>query len=99
MAPLFTRPNPGLGAARIGEHALGILRRGGLEAGAAVAAFSGVIALNYGWSSFKNAPALDAGYGSDDHYDFVLDRLLGGLAADERRGRRGAPSDRVPRQR
>jgi AcrR family transcriptional regulator len=59
VAPLFTRPNPGLGAVRIGEHALGILRRGGLKAGAAVGAFSGVIALNYGWSSFTTARDLD----------------------------------------
>ena len=109
VAPLFTRPNPGLGAVRIGEHALGILRRGGLSDAQSVAAFSGVIALNYGWSSFTTArdldpaaPAHDVGamlaqlppaafpltvgvaaelgaYGSDAHYDFVLDQLLGGL--------------------
>ena len=42
VAPLFTQPNPGLGAVRIGEHALGILRRGGLSDARAVAAFSGV---------------------------------------------------------
>ena len=29
VAPLFSQPNPGLGAVRIGEHALGILERGG----------------------------------------------------------------------
>ena len=49
------QPNPGLGAVRIGEHALGILARGGYEGGRAVAAFSGLIALNYGWSSFTAA--------------------------------------------
>ena len=61
VAPLFSQPNPGLGAVRIGEHALGILERGGLTGARAVAAFSGVIALNYGWSSFTAARALDPG--------------------------------------
>jgi AcrR family transcriptional regulator len=111
VAPLFTRPNPGMGAVRIGEIALGILRRGGLSHARAVAALSGLIALNYGWSSFTTArdldpegPSHDVGamlamlpqaeypltvtvagemgaYGSDEHYDFVLDQLLGGFRA------------------
>jgi len=111
VAPLFTQPNPGLSSVRIGEHALGILRRGGLSDAQAVAAFSGIIGLNYGWSSFTTArdlepeaPGRDVGamlaqlpptefpltvdvaaemgaYGSDDHYDFVLDQLLAGLRA------------------
>lgn len=111
VAPLFTQPNPGLSAVRIGESALGILRRGGLSNARAVATFSGIIALNYGWSSFTAArdldpegPSHDVGamlaqlppsqfpltvdvaaemgaYGSDDHYDFVLEHLLGGLRA------------------
>jgi Tetracyclin repressor-like, C-terminal domain len=51
---------------RIGEHALGILRRGGLTGDAAVAAFSGIIALNYGWASFTTARDLDAGGPSQD---------------------------------
>jgi AcrR family transcriptional regulator len=60
VAPLFTQPNPGLGAVRIGELALGILRRAGFSDARAVAVFSGIIALNYGWSSFTAARALDA---------------------------------------
>jgi AcrR family transcriptional regulator len=109
VAPLFTQPNPGLGAIRIGERALATLRRGGLADARAVAAFSGIIALNYGWSSFTTArdlhpagPGHDVGavlaalppceypltidvagemgaYGSDDHYEFVLDGFLTGL--------------------
>jgi len=109
VAPLFTRPNPGLGAVRIGELALEILARGGITGGRAVAAFSGVIALNYGWASFTTARDLDPGgpaenvgamlallpadafpltvgvaaemgaYGSDEHYELVLDSLLSGL--------------------
>jgi len=111
VAPLFTQPNPGLSSVRIGELALAILRRGGLSNARAVAAFSGIIALNYGWSSFTTArdldpegPSHDVGtmlaqlprtqypltvdvanemgaYGSDHHYDFVLDQLLSGLRA------------------
>jgi AcrR family transcriptional regulator len=59
VAPLFTQPNPGISAVRIGEHALGILRRAGFSNAQAVAAFSGIIALNYGWSSFTSARELD----------------------------------------
>jgi AcrR family transcriptional regulator len=109
VAPLFTQPNPGLSSVRIGEFALHILRRGGFSDARAVAAFSGIIALNYGWSSFTTArdrapdsPGHGVGamlaalprseypltvevagemgaYGSDDHYEFVLDRFLSGL--------------------
>jgi len=109
VAPLFTQPNPGLGAVRIGEHVLGILRRGGLSNDRSVAAFSGLVAINYGWSSFTTARDLDpegpshdvtamlrmlpreafpltvdvaeemGAYGSDRHYELVLDQFLGGL--------------------
>ncbi|HEX8105775.1 MAG TPA: TetR/AcrR family transcriptional regulator [Solirubrobacteraceae bacterium] len=66
VAPLVARPNPGMGAVRIGEHALGILRRGGLSGDRAVAAFSGVVALNYGWSAFTAARARSPdGLGAD----------------------------------
>jgi AcrR family transcriptional regulator len=108
VAPLFSQPNPGLGAVRIGELALAILQRGGLAGDRAVAAFSGMIALNYGWSSFTTArdPRRDVGamlaalpreafprivdvaaamgaYGSDEHYELVLDQFLTGLRALE----------------
>jgi hypothetical protein len=66
VAPLFARPSPGLSAVRIGEHALAILARGGLSGARAVAAFSGVIALNYGWSSFTAARDLDPAGPADD---------------------------------
>jgi len=109
VAPLFTQPNPGMSSVRIGELALHILRRAGFTNTQAVAAFSGIIALNYGWSSFTTARAHDphgrggevaamlaelprteypltvdvaaemGAYGSDHHYDFVLDQLLSGL--------------------
>src|SRR5215207_7920749 len=52
VAPIFTNPSPGISAVRIGELAMAILKRGGLTDAEAVAAFSGVIAINYGWASF-----------------------------------------------
>jgi AcrR family transcriptional regulator len=61
VAPLFSSPSPGLNAVRIGEHALAILTGAGRSADEAVAAFSGVIALNYGWSSFTSARELAPG--------------------------------------
>ena len=59
VAPIFTNPSPGLSSVRIGELALAILRRGGLSDTEAVAAFSGLLALNYGWASFTAARDLD----------------------------------------
>lgn len=55
VAPLFSHPNPGPNALPIGECALAILRREGVTGEDAVAAFSGILALNYGWSSFTIA--------------------------------------------
>lgn len=111
VAPLFSQPNPGMSSVRIGELCLRILRRGGFSNARAVAAFSGIIALNYGWSSFTTARDLDpdgprhdvgatlaalprseypltvdvadelGAYGSDHHYELVLDQLLTGLRA------------------
>jgi AcrR family transcriptional regulator len=61
---LFSHPSPGVNAVRIGERALGILARGGLRGTEAVAAFSALLALNYGWSAFAlardpSAPVVD----------------------------------------
>lgn len=52
VIPLTTRPMPGPNAVPIGENALSILSRAGITGENAVATFSGIIALNYGWSSF-----------------------------------------------
>jgi len=65
IVPLFTHPDPGPNATRIGELALGILRRGGITDTDAVATFCGVLALNYGWCAFANARAAAAGLGGD----------------------------------
>jgi len=55
IIPLFTHSNPGINATVIGEHAFRILERGGLTGAHAVATFSAVLALNYGWSAFTSA--------------------------------------------
>lgn len=55
VSPLFGHPSPGPNALPIGECALEILQRGGVTGEDAVAAFSGILALNYGWSSFTTA--------------------------------------------
>ena len=52
-----------------------------------MAAFSGIIALNYGWSSYTTArdldregPSHDVGaYRSGRHCDFVVDQLISRL--------------------
>ncbi|WP_426560916.1 TetR/AcrR family transcriptional regulator [Angustibacter sp. McL0619] len=55
VVPLISHPTPGLGAVRVGEVVLAALDRGGVRGDAAVAAFSGIIALNYGWSAFATS--------------------------------------------
>jgi AcrR family transcriptional regulator len=64
IAPLISNPYPGPNVLPIGEHALAILRRAGLDGDDAVALFSGIIALNYGWSSFAVARAASGRAGS-----------------------------------
>ncbi|WP_395245263.1 TetR/AcrR family transcriptional regulator [Agromyces sp. MMS24-K17] len=106
VAPLIAHPLPGPNAFPIGERALAILERAGTTGDEAVAVFSGILALNYGWASFAlsrsapdaasslarlfaaTAPGLPRTaavaaemqhYGSDDHYDRVIARLLGAI--------------------
>ena len=55
ITPLVSHPNPGLNALPIGEIALQILSRGGITGDDAVVAFSGILAMNYGWASFVSA--------------------------------------------
>ena len=43
------------------------------------AAFSGIIAINYGWASFTVAGGDVEGYGTDAHYERVLAALVDGL--------------------
>ncbi len=62
LAPLVGHPSPGLNAVRIGEHALEIMREAGFDEEHAVATFSGLIALNYGWASFSNARLANPSY-------------------------------------
>ncbi len=55
IIPLFTHSAPGVNATIIGEVALGILARGGVTGENAVACFSALLALNYGWFAFSAA--------------------------------------------
>lgn len=55
LAALFSHPNPGLNATRIGEVAFEILSRARFANERVVATFSGLLALNYGWSAFASA--------------------------------------------
>jgi AcrR family transcriptional regulator len=55
IVPLFTHSNPGINATVIGERAFAILGRGGIAGAESVAAFSGILALNYGWFAFSSA--------------------------------------------
>lgn len=67
---LFSRPAPGLGAMRIGEMCFSILHRGKISGTEAVAAFSGIIAMNYGWASFvttQGKSTINGGNSADLH--------------------------------
>ena len=78
---------------RIGELALAILKRGGLSDAQAVAAFSGVIAINYGWASFTAARDLDPAGPSHDVEAMLLQlpaAVFPLTVADRRRS--GAPT-------
>lgn len=88
IGSLVSHPNPGPNALPIGETALRILARGGVTDDDAVAAFSGVIALNYGWASFTAAraqagstpaEAADAGIATPDEFPLTA-RVAGSLA-------------------
>lgn len=79
---LFAHPNPGINAVRIGESALGILQRGGVTGDRAVATFSGMIALNYGWSAFTAPQLTDPAEGADDDPP-VLGAVLAALPVEQ----------------
>jgi AcrR family transcriptional regulator len=55
LPAIFTHPTPGINATRIGEVLLAILARGRFASDSAVATFSGLLALNYGWVAFASA--------------------------------------------
>lgn len=68
VTALFAHAVPGLNAVQLGEVALAILARGGIHGEAAVAAFSAVVAMNYGWCAFASArdtPSTAGGPASD----------------------------------
>lgn len=51
---LYTNPSPGINTIRIGEYVLKLITKEGIKGKKAVAIFSSIIALNYGWASFAN---------------------------------------------
>jgi len=55
IAPLISHPDPGPNSLPIGEAAFRVLRRAGITGDSAVATFSAIVALNYGWASFVAA--------------------------------------------
>jgi AcrR family transcriptional regulator len=82
VIPLFSHPNPGPNAFMIGELAFGILARGGVVGNPAVADFSAILALNYGWCAFgRSRDKLPEEYGSEAHYERALSHLVNGIAA------------------
>jgi hypothetical protein len=52
ITALFNHPSPGIASTRIGEQVLAILARGEIVGSDAVAAFSCILAFNYGWAGF-----------------------------------------------
>lgn len=54
MPLLFSNPSPGANSSQIGEYVFGLLSKGNIRGEKAVAVFSGIIALNYGWASFES---------------------------------------------
>jgi AcrR family transcriptional regulator len=90
---LIAHPMPGPNAVPIGEQALRILHRAGVDDDRAVATFSGVIALNYGWVSFsiarsaaEAAPSLRriaSGPGGDFPYTIAVGEAMGRFGGDD----------------
>lgn len=83
ILPLFSHPDPGPNASMIGGVAFGLLARGGVLDDDAVADFSAILALNYGWCAFGTSrDALPDGYGSEAHYERALGHLIAGIARE-----------------
>jgi AcrR family transcriptional regulator len=83
IVPLFTHSSPGVNATMIGETSLDILARGGITGRESVAAFSAILALNYGWFAFS--AARDATRGTVEPEAALADALA------------ALPADRFPR--
>lgn len=82
VIPLFSHPDPGPNAFAIGGAAFAILARGGSVGDSAVADFSAILALNYGWCAFGTSrDTLPEEYGSEAHYERALGHLVEGIAA------------------
>jgi AcrR family transcriptional regulator len=80
IIPLFSHPNPGPNAHRIGETAFAILARGGVVGDDAFADFGTILALNYGWCAFAaGRDKIPAEYRTEAHYERALAHLVTSL--------------------
>lgn len=75
IGPLLS--HPGLGETLLAERALAVLARGGLGGSDAVAAFSGIVALNSGWAGLQR-------YSGQSNYERALEYLIDGIRASAR---------------
>lgn len=73
VVPLSTHPAAEPGMARLAERARVVLARGGIEGMDAVAAFSAILALNYGWAALGR-------YSGQANYERALEYLVRGIA-------------------
>jgi AcrR family transcriptional regulator len=90
---LIAHPLPGPNALPIGEQALRILHSLGVDGDRAVATFSGIIALNYGWVSFaiarsatEAAPSLQriaSGPGDDFPYTTAAGQAMARFGSED----------------
>lgn len=90
---LIAHPLPGPNALPIGEQALRILHRLDADGARAVATFSGIVALNYGWVSFaiarrasQAAPSIrriESGPADDFPYTLAVAEEMARFASDD----------------
>lgn len=70
--PSFTRAGSGGGTARLAERGLAVLARGGVTGTDAVAALSGILALNSGWATLGRLAG-------QQEYERAVDYLIDGI--------------------
>jgi AcrR family transcriptional regulator len=80
VIPLFSHPNPGPNAHRIGADAFAILARGRVVGDDAFGVFGAILALNYGWSAFgAGRAAIPVEYGTEAHYERALGYIVNSI--------------------
>lgn len=74
---LSMHPEPGRAPVRIGEAAQRVLARGGITGADAVAAFSAILAINYGWAALGR-------YAGQSNYERALELVIAGIGTAAR---------------